>query len=129
MTNYTEAALADARCTVNALPFGTPEWEAAMQVVRDLTARINAATDFGEYTSIDGDVFDRVTQQCAACRHETVDGGRFCAEHAAAVNELLGDRERNEENVQRAIDTLRRIEGERCPQCILCQISDAEVNS
>lgn len=36
-------ALKAARAAVNALTFGTPEWEAAMQVVRNLVERANAA--------------------------------------------------------------------------------------
>lgn len=33
----------EARAIVNALPFGTEEWEAAMQIVRDLVEKANAA--------------------------------------------------------------------------------------
>lgn len=50
-------ALKAARAKVNALEFGTAAWEAAMAVVRELTEQQNAATDFGTYTSIDGDIF------------------------------------------------------------------------
>jgi len=45
MSNFKAAdkALKEARAAVNALNFGTPEWEAAMQVVRDLVEKDNAA--------------------------------------------------------------------------------------
>ena len=45
MTNFKAAdkALKEARAVVNALTFGTPEWEAAMQVVRNLVEQQNAA--------------------------------------------------------------------------------------
>ncbi len=45
MNKFKEAdkALKEARAAVNALTFGTAEWEAAMQVVRDLVVRQNAA--------------------------------------------------------------------------------------
>lgn len=33
----------EARAIVNALPFGTKEWEAAMQIVRELVEKANAA--------------------------------------------------------------------------------------
>jgi hypothetical protein len=46
-----------ARAKVNALQFGTPEWEVAMQAVRDLVAKHDAAQPAFEYTSIDGDIF------------------------------------------------------------------------
>jgi hypothetical protein len=49
--------LKKARQAVNALTFGTKEWEEAMQVVRSLTNEINNKTSFGEYKSIDGDIF------------------------------------------------------------------------
>jgi hypothetical protein len=38
-----DKALKAARSAVNALTFGTSEWEAAMQVVRDLCEKANAA--------------------------------------------------------------------------------------
>ncbi|MNE38463.1 hypothetical protein D3C80_1323630 [compost metagenome] len=38
-----DKALKAARAAVNALPFGTSEWEAAMQIVRDLCEKANAA--------------------------------------------------------------------------------------
>lgn len=50
-------ALQQARAKVNALQFGTAEWEGAMEEVRALVDAENAATDFGAHTSIDGDVF------------------------------------------------------------------------
>lgn len=50
-------ALEQARAKVNVLQFGTAEWEAAMQAVRDLVDAENAATDFGAHTSIDGDIW------------------------------------------------------------------------
>lgn len=49
--------LTKARQEVNALTFGTKEWEEAMQVVRKLTNKINEKTNFGKHTSIDGDIF------------------------------------------------------------------------
>jgi hypothetical protein len=52
-----ERKLKDARAKVNKLEFGTPEWEKAMEVVRGLTSQINSLTDFGSYTSHEGDVF------------------------------------------------------------------------
>lgn len=44
MNQFTEAdkALKAARATVNALTFGTAEWEAAMEVVRSLVEQANA---------------------------------------------------------------------------------------
>ena len=51
-----EAAHAD-RNAVRAETFGTDAWEAAMVTVRALCNEIAAATDFGPYTSIDGDIF------------------------------------------------------------------------
>jgi len=54
-----------ARAAVNAETFGTPAWEAAMQVVRNLTQSINDAAPKFEYTSVDGDIFDRVTARRA----------------------------------------------------------------
>lgn len=50
-------ALQQARAKVNALQFGTAEWEAAMEEVRTLVDAENAATDFGQHTSIEGDVW------------------------------------------------------------------------
>lgn len=38
-----DKALKAARAAVNALTFGTNEWETAMQVVRDLCEKANAA--------------------------------------------------------------------------------------
>ena len=46
-----------ARAKVNALEFGTKEWEDAMQVVRKLIAQQSADTDFGKHTSVDGDIW------------------------------------------------------------------------
>jgi hypothetical protein len=45
MDNFKAAdkALKEVRVAVNALTFGTAEWETAMQVVRDLTDKANAA--------------------------------------------------------------------------------------
>lgn len=45
MTNFeaNDKALKAARAAVNALTFGTAEWEAAMQVVRDLVESDSAA--------------------------------------------------------------------------------------
>lgn len=45
MNNFKAAdkALKAARAAVNALTFGTAEWEAAMAVVRELTEKANAA--------------------------------------------------------------------------------------
>jgi hypothetical protein len=45
MTNFKAAdkALKAARASVNALTFGTAEWEAAMQIVRNLVEEQNAA--------------------------------------------------------------------------------------
>lgn len=47
------------RLVVNSLEFGTVEWDSAMTVVRELCEKINSLTDFGDYTSIDGDVFQK----------------------------------------------------------------------
>lgn len=52
-----EHKLKDARLKVNKLKFGTPEWEKAMEVVRDLVQQVNSLTDFGPYQSHEGDVF------------------------------------------------------------------------
>lgn len=49
MTN----ALKIARAAVNAETFGTPAWEAKMQVVRDLVDAANAARPVEEFTSVD----------------------------------------------------------------------------
>lgn len=45
MNNFKAAdkALKEARAAVNALTFGTAEWEAAMQAVRSLVEKANAA--------------------------------------------------------------------------------------
>jgi hypothetical protein len=51
--------LKSARLAVNSLEFGTTEWESAMEVVRGLCEKVNSLTDFGDYTSIDGDVFQK----------------------------------------------------------------------
>ena len=48
-----------ARLIVNSLEFGTTEWEYAMESVRVLCEKVNSLTDFGDYTSIDGDVFQK----------------------------------------------------------------------
>lgn len=50
-------ALQQARAKVNALQFGTAEWEASMEAVRALVDAENAATDFGRHESVDGDIF------------------------------------------------------------------------
>jgi hypothetical protein len=42
-----------ARDKVNSLKFGTPEWEAAMEVVRGLCAKIDAAKPREEFCSVD----------------------------------------------------------------------------
>lgn len=49
MTN----ALKIARAAVNAETFGTPAWEAKMQIVRDLVDAANAARPVEEFTSVD----------------------------------------------------------------------------
>lgn len=49
--------LEQARAKVNSLIFGSVDWEAAMEVVRQLVAEQSAATNFGRHTSIDGDVW------------------------------------------------------------------------
>lgn len=46
-----------ARAAVKKETFGTPEWEAKMQIVRDLVARHDAAQPRFEHTSIDGDIW------------------------------------------------------------------------
>lgn len=45
MNNFQQAdeKMKEARAVVNALPFGTKEWEAAMQIVRNLAEQANAA--------------------------------------------------------------------------------------
>lgn len=45
MNNFQQAdeKMKEARAVVNALPFGTEEWEAAMQIVRNLVEQANAA--------------------------------------------------------------------------------------
>ena len=45
--------LAVARKTVNSLTFGTPEWEAAMQIVRNLVAAEMEAAPKERFCSID----------------------------------------------------------------------------
>ncbi len=45
--------LAAARKTVNSLTFGTPEWEAAMQIVRNLVAAEMEAAPKERFCSID----------------------------------------------------------------------------
>jgi hypothetical protein len=56
-TKALEKKIAAARNAVRAETFGTDAWEAAMATVRALVNELNAATDFGTYTSIDGDIF------------------------------------------------------------------------
>lgn len=51
--------LKTARAKVNQFKFGTPEWEAAMEIVRKLVAKHNEQNPVRNYTSIDGDIFDR----------------------------------------------------------------------
>lgn len=41
--NAADKALKEARAAVNALVFGTSEWEQAMQAVRDLCEKANAS--------------------------------------------------------------------------------------
>jgi hypothetical protein len=53
-----DKSIAEARTAVNAETFGTPAWESAMQVVRGLVAEQMAEAPRGEYTSVDGDVFN-----------------------------------------------------------------------
>lgn len=45
-----------ARKVVNGLEFGTQEWEAAMQVVRDLVAKHDAQQPAEEFCSIDSGI-------------------------------------------------------------------------
>jgi hypothetical protein len=45
--------LKNARAKVNGLKFGTPEWEAAMEVVRGIVAKIEAAKPREEFFSVD----------------------------------------------------------------------------
>ena len=45
--------LTAARNKVNSLTFGTPEWESAMQIVRDLCAKIEAAKPQETFCSVD----------------------------------------------------------------------------
>lgn len=53
----TMTAIEKARAEVNRMQFGTDEWEAAMEKVRELVEAENASTDFGRHTSIDGDIW------------------------------------------------------------------------
>jgi hypothetical protein len=53
MTNQLKIA----RAAVNAETFGTPAWEAKMQIVRELVAKEDAKAAKFEHTSIDGDIF------------------------------------------------------------------------
>lgn len=55
MTNHNE--LKAARAAVNAEKFGTPAWEAKMQVVRSLVQKTNEAAPKFAHTSIDGDIW------------------------------------------------------------------------
>ena len=48
-----QAQLKIARAAVNAETFGTPAWEAKMQIVRDLVAKANAAAPKERFHSID----------------------------------------------------------------------------
>lgn len=52
MTNQLKAA----RAKVNSLQFGTVAWEQAMQVVRDLVAKIAAAEGPQEFFSVDSGI-------------------------------------------------------------------------
>lgn len=52
----TAAQIKTARAKVNALEFGTPEWEAAMQTVRELTAAFDAAQPKEEFCSLDSGI-------------------------------------------------------------------------
>jgi ribosomal protein L31E len=51
--------LKTARAKVNQFKFGTPEWEAAMTVVRKLVAKHNDQNQVRNHTSVDGNIFDR----------------------------------------------------------------------
>lgn len=50
------AQLKAARAKVNRETFGTPAWEAAMQVVRNLVATVDAARPAEEFCSVDSGV-------------------------------------------------------------------------
>ena len=52
-----DKSLKAARTLANTFEFGTYEFEQAMTIVRSLTDKIDNLTDFGPYTSIDGNVF------------------------------------------------------------------------
>lgn len=62
-----DQAITAARAAVNAETFGTPAWESAMQVVRDLTDAQMASAPRTEYTSVDGNVFNEA-RKCLAAR-------------------------------------------------------------
>lgn len=49
-------ALTAARNKVNALTFGTPEWESAMQDVRTLSSEVDASKPQEEFCSIDSGI-------------------------------------------------------------------------
>jgi hypothetical protein len=51
-----EEKLKVARARVNELTFGTAEWEAAMAVVRTLSAELDAAAPAEEFCSVDSGV-------------------------------------------------------------------------
>lgn len=55
-----QMTLAQARKNVNKETFGTPAWEAAMQIVRELVEVENSKRSPFVHTSIDGDIFDQV---------------------------------------------------------------------
>lgn len=60
-------AITAARAAVNAQTFGTPAWESAMQVVRGLVGAQMESAPRGEYTSVDGNVFNEPSK-CLAAR-------------------------------------------------------------
>lgn len=59
-TTAIDKKLRAARDNVRNYTFGTDEWEAAMVIVRRLADEANSMMPKFEYTSIDGDIFDRV---------------------------------------------------------------------
>ena len=63
-----DQAIATARQAVNAQTFGTPAWEAAMQVVRSLVGAQMESAPRSEYASVDGDVFNEGAAKSLAAR-------------------------------------------------------------
>jgi hypothetical protein len=53
-----ESALKTARAAVNEQRFGTAEYDEAFERVRRITSALSDLPLDGEYTSIDGDIFD-----------------------------------------------------------------------